>query len=204
MGETSNDQRSQPLPKGSDWLLPFLPRLRAGGRRLLEAGCGPGLDAATLTAAGFEVVAFDRAPLERAKRQAPSAMLLRADLGRPLPFRDGAFDCAVSSLALHYLPWDETRAAFGEIRRVLGEGSAFLFRVNADDDVNHGAGAGEELEPNFYRTPHPSYSETKRFFDEAMVHRAVAGLFEVEQLEHRTIHRYADPKRVWECLARAV
>ncbi|MBK9344409.1 MAG: class I SAM-dependent methyltransferase [Dehalococcoidia bacterium] len=134
MGETSNDQRSQPLPKGSDWLLPFLPRLRAGGRRLVEAGCGPGLDAATLTAAGFEVVAFDRAPLERAKRQAPSTMLLRADLRRPLPFRDGAFDCAVSSLALHYLPWDETRAAFGEIRRVLGEGSAFLFRVNADDD----------------------------------------------------------------------
>jgi hypothetical protein len=47
--------------------------------------------------------------------------------------------------------------------------------VNASDDVNHRAGEGEEIEPGFFRTPDPHFSETKRFFDEPMVRAAVAG-----------------------------
>ncbi len=193
------------MPKGSDWLLPFLPRLRALGRRVVEVGCGPGLDAATLEAAGFKVTGFDRAapPLPRARAAAPGAAFLRADVTR-LPFRADAFDGAVASLSLHYLSWDETRAAFGEVRRVLRPGAPFLFRVNATDDFHHGAGEGDELEPNFYRNPNSFHAETKRFFDEAMVRAALAGWFEVEHLAHMTIHRYEQPKRVWECLAKAI
>jgi SAM-dependent methyltransferase len=196
---------SQPLPQDSDWLLPFLPTLqktRSDAGHVLEIGCGPGLDAATLLGHGFEVRAFDRAPLTRARATAPGAQLLRADLLH-IPFRDGAFDSAVSSLALHYLPWVETRAAFAEVRRVLAPEAPFLFRVNATDDYNHGAGEGERLEPNFYRTPNAFHAETKRFFDEAMVRAAVMGFFEIEHLAHRTIHRYEQPKQAWECLARA-
>jgi SAM-dependent methyltransferase len=170
----------------------------------LEVGCGPGSDAATLVKHGFEVTAFDRAPLERAKANAPEANLLRADLSGQLPFRDGTFDAAVSSLALHYLPWNATLKVFAEVRRVVRSGAEFLFRVNAEDDFNHGAGEGEELERGFYRTPNPFYSESKRFFDEAMVRSAVEGLFEILHLEHKTIHRYDEPKRVWECLARTL
>lgn len=194
--------RSQPVPKDSDWLLPFLPALSECGRRVLEIGCGPGIDAARLTAAGFEVTAFDQAPLQRAREVAPDARLLRATLAQAFPFRDGSFDAAVSSLALHYQPWQATRETFAEIRRVLHPGGPVLFRVNATDDVHHGAGEGERLERGFYRTPSPYFSETKRFFDEAMVRDALDGLFEIEQLEHQTIHRYENPKRVWECLAR--
>ena len=200
----SLDPESRPLPKDSDWLSPFLARLRSGGVRLLELGCGPGLDAATLLAAGFEVTAFDRIPLTRARQTAPGARLLRADLARALPFRDGAFDAAVASLSLHYLPWAQTRAAFAEVRRVLNEGSPFLFRVNATDDYAHGAGQGDEIEPHFYRGPGHYHSETKRFFNEPMVRQAVEGWFEVRHLAHRTIYRYEDPKRVWECLAIAI
>ena len=203
MPSTAWELGSQPLPRDSDWLLPFSPALAELGERCLELGCGPGLDAATLTGAGFEVVAFDRAPLSRARVAAPETSLVRADLAQHLPFRDASFDCAVSSLAMHYLPWAGTRAAFEEVRRVLRRGTPFVFRVNASDDVNHGAGQGEELEPGFYRTPTAYHSETKRFFDEAMVRAAVDGLFEVEHLAHRTIHRYEQPKEVWECLGRA-
>ena len=197
---------SQPLPQGSDWLLRFLPELGRFGRRMLEVGCGPGIDAGTLTRAGFEVVAFDRAAvaLGRARERAAGADLLRADLARTLPFRDESFDAAVSSLALHYLPWAKTRAAFGEVRRVLKPGAPFLFRVNALDDYAHGAGEGEELEPGFYAAPGSYHAETKRYFDESMVRAALAGLFEVEHLEHVTIHRYQQPKRAWECLGRRV
>ena len=195
---------SQPLPQDSDWLLRFLPKLGQLGRRVLEVGCGPGIDAGTLTRAGFEVVAFDRASvaLTRARERAPNATLLRADLARTLPFRGEGFDAAVSSLALHYLPWAETRAAFGEIRRVLNPGAPFLFRVNAFDDYAHGAGEGEELERGFYAAPGSYHADTKRYFDESMVRAAVVSLFEVEHLEHVTIHRYQQPKRAWECLGR--
>lgn len=197
----SSEGESRPLPKDSDWLSSFLPRLRTLGPRVLELGCGPGLDAATLLAAGFEVTACDRIPLGKAREHAPRAQLLRADLSRSLPFRDGAFDAALASLSLHYLPWNETRAAFAEVGRVLRPGAPFLFRVNATDDVAHGAGQGEELEPGFYRQPGAFHAETKRFFDEVMVRAAVDGSFVVTHLEHKTISRYQDPKRVWECLA---
>jgi SAM-dependent methyltransferase len=169
---------------------------------VIDIGCGPGIDAATLGAAGFEVTAFDRAPLQRAREVAPDARFLRATLARSFPFRDGSFDAAVSSLALHYQPWAATRETFAEVRRVLAPGGRLLFRVNATDDVHHGAGEGERLERGFYHTPSPYFSETKRFFDEEMVRAALDGFFEVEQLEHKTIHRYENPKRVWECLAR--
>jgi SAM-dependent methyltransferase len=121
-----------------------------------------------------------------------------------LPFPDASFDAAVSSLALHYLPWRETRGAFAEIRRVLRPGSPFLFRVNATDDYFHGAGQGEQLEPNFYSQPGAYHAGTKRFFDEDMVRAALAGLFEITHLEHKTIYRFQDPKAVWECLAFAI
>lgn len=109
----------------------------------------------------------------------------------------------MSSLALHYLPWAATRAAFTEVRRVLHPGAPFLFRVNADDDFHHGAGQGLELEPGLFRVPFAGHSDTKRFFDEAMVLATVEGLFDVEELEHETIYRYEQPKQVWTCLARA-
>lgn len=199
---TTSAGKSQPSPKGDDWLLAFVDVLEAAGPQILEAGCGPGRDAAMLSERGFAVVAFDRASLSKARENARTAALLRADLATQLPFRDATFDGVVASLSLHYLPWEATRRAFGEIRRVVRDRGAFVFRVNADDDLNHGAGEGEELEPGFFRTPQPFYSETKRFFDEQMVRLALDGLFKVERLEHKTIHHHAEPKRVWECLAR--
>lgn len=191
------------LPKFDRWLEPWLPSLRAGGGRVLELGCGPGQDAAFLVAAGFDVVAFDRTRgmMETARRIAPRAQLLLADLSRPLPFRDGSFGTGVASLSMHYLPWRETLAAFREVRRVLKTGGLFLFRVNATDDSHHGAGEGEEVEPNLYRAS-GGHAELKRFFDQDAVVAALEGSFLVEHLVHVTIHRYELPKQAWECLAR--
>lgn len=201
MTSQQHNQQSQSLPPGDDWLSPFLGRLHALGPQLLELGCGPGFDAATLLAAGFEVTAFDHIRTDTARANAPAARLLRVDLRQALPFRARAFDSALSSLSLHYLPWAETRRAFEEARRVVRSGAPFLFRVNATDDYEHGAGQGELLEPNFYRDPRHYHSDTKRFFDEAMVRAAIEGLFEPDSLEHKTILRDGRPKRVWECLS---
>jgi SAM-dependent methyltransferase len=190
------------LPATEDWLAPFIPRLREAGPRVLDLGCGPGLDAAYLAARGFRVVGLDRAKPGAAVEAGPSVRFLRGDL-RHLPVRPGSFDVVLASLSLHYLPWAETVAAFREAVGTLRESGAFLFRVNASDDYHHGAGEGEEVEPGFFRVPgRAGWSETKRFFTESDIRAVLPAGMGVEHLAHRTIHRYAQPKQVWECLAR--
>jgi len=189
---------ADPLP--DDWLAAFFDRLVAVGPRVLDAGCGPGMDAATLARRGFAVTAFDRKKPAAGKRLPPVDHLL-ADV-RALPFRPATFDTAIASLSLHYLPWDETLAAFAGIGAVVRPGGLFLFRVNASDDVHHGAGQGEQVEPGFFRVPTAlvSHAETKRFFTEAAVRAVIPAQFSVLHLAHRTIRRYQHPKQVWECL----
>lgn len=191
------------IPRDEPWLRPWLGRLGQPGSLLLELGCGPGQDAATLDGAGFEVVALDRSDsmLRLARTRARRVHLLRADISAPLPFRDETFDAAIASLSLHYLTWAQTRAAFAEIRRVLRPGQPLLFRVNATDDIHHGAGSGVEVERNLYRAEPGGHASLKRFFDEQSVRQAVEGYFRVEDLRHVTIHRYQHPKQAWQCLA---
>ena len=188
------------LPATEGWLNPFLPRFREAGRRVLDAGCGPGLDAAFLAAKGFDVTACDRRRPPSAAWAAPVRYVL-ADLCA-LPFRPSSFDAVVASLSLHYLPWSATLAAFRHTSELVGPGGCFLFRVNASDDVHHGAGQGEQFEPGFFRVPTAmvSHSETKRFFTEADVRAVIPPGFHLEPLAHRTIRRYEQPKQVWECL----
>ena len=192
----------RPLPNADPWLERHIDALRLAGRRVLEVGCGPGTDAAFLAANGFEVVAFDRANPGRAALGTGPAWVL-AD-ATALPFRARSFDAAVASLSLHYLPWAETARVFREVGDLLEQGGALLFRVNASDDVNHGAGQGEEVEPGFFRVPGEAgfWSETKRFFSEQAVRAVLPAGFEIEVLEHRTITRFREPKQVWECRAR--
>src|SRR3954454_7131978 len=71
------------------------------GRRVLDAGCGPGLYAEELVARGADVVAVDgaEAMVELAeKRLGAQATVLRADLNEALPFADDEFDLVVCPL----------------------------------------------------------------------------------------------------------
>ena len=101
------------------------------GHRVLDAGCGSGPLSAALRAGGAVVTGFDssRAMVELARRRlGEDAALLVADIGRPLPFADGAFDDVVSSLVLHYLR--DWTAPLAELRRVLRPGGRLILSVN--------------------------------------------------------------------------
>jgi SAM-dependent methyltransferase len=186
------------------WLDPFLPALKAAGDTVLELGCGPGEDAATLAAHGFRVFACDRSrkAIRAATITAPAASCFVADLQSPLPVRSGCAHAVVASLSIHYFYWAVTRAIVAEVRRALVPGGCFLFRVNATDDTGFGAGAGDEIEPNYYRVPPDGRNNRpyKRFFDEPSI-RALLPDWRIAHLAHRTIFRYGEPKQVWECLA---
>jgi 2-polyprenyl-6-hydroxyphenyl methylase / 3-demethylubiquinone-9 3-methyltransferase len=100
-----------------------------GGRRVLDAGCGGGLVARELAAAGAEVVGVDRSrgSLGVARRAAGPIGSFAPAQGRleRLPFAGGAFDAVVAADVLEHLP--DLPAAVAELARVLAPGGSFLF-----------------------------------------------------------------------------
>jgi len=107
--------------------LSLLPEVR--GRRVLDAGCGPGIYAAELLARGAEVVAVDVTPEMVAlagERVGGRATVLRADLEAPLAFAaDAEFDIVLCALALDYIA--DWRPLFREFHRVLRPGGALVW-----------------------------------------------------------------------------
>lgn len=88
----------------------------AGGRTVLDVGCGPGTAARELAAAGLSPVGLDRSAA-----MARLASLERAvigDLGA-LPVRDGAVDAVCAWYSLVHTPTAELPAVLTEFRRVL-------------------------------------------------------------------------------------
>lgn len=101
------------------------------GRRILDVGCGAGPVLASLRDRGAIVTGVDNSVkmLELAKRRlGDGADLQVADLGRPLPFPDGAFDDVIACLVLHYL--QDWEAPLAELRRVLVPGGRLIVAVN--------------------------------------------------------------------------
>lgn len=96
------------------------------GAVILDAGCGPGRDAAWLARAGFRVIGLDAAPgmLEQA-HQRGLTQLVCADLAR-LPFGGHCIDGIWSCGSFHYTAKEDAPALLAEWRRVLREGWLFL------------------------------------------------------------------------------
>lgn len=109
--------------------LSLLPDVK--GKRVLDAGCGPGVYAEWLVNRGAEVVAFDAnekmVGLAR-ERLGDRAQIMQANLEQPLDFlRDGCFDIVVSPLVMDYVKdWERV---FAEFYRVLGEVGCLVFSM---------------------------------------------------------------------------
>lgn len=108
----------------------------AAGRslRVLDAGCGTGNYSLELARRGHTVIGIDYSEgmLDRARRKSPGigqVTFIEHDLTEPLPFADGEFDAAVSSMVLYTLP--EPRPLLTELRRTAGDGGRLVLVTSA-------------------------------------------------------------------------
>lgn len=109
--------------------LSLLPEV--AGRRVLDAGCGPGAYAEWLLDRGAQVYAIDASPrmVELARERTRGRAEVRlADLARPLDFlADGSIDLVLSPLVLEYVR--DWRTTFAEFHRVLVPGGQLVVSV---------------------------------------------------------------------------
>lgn len=185
---------------GDPWLDRWLPLAagRSAGRPILEIGCGSGRDSATLVAAGLAVVGIDASPLAiaEARRRVPGAKFHCQDLRTRFPVPAGSAGAVLASLSLHYFPWRETHAVVRRIRQVLARDGVLLCRLNSTNDHRFGAIGHPRIGPNYFRVD----GEPKRFFDLADVQRLFKADWQFINLEEQVIHRYSQPKVVWEAV----
>lgn len=101
------------------------------GKRVLDAGCGPGVYAQLLIERGADVVAVDVSPnmVDHARaRTGGRAAIHVADLAQPLDFlSDASIDVVVCPLVLEYVR--EWRDTLGEFFRVLTPGGIVVASV---------------------------------------------------------------------------
>jgi ubiquinone/menaquinone biosynthesis C-methylase UbiE len=101
------------------------------GLRVLEIGCGTGNVTTRVkrAAPGADVVGIDPDPLALARSQRKvqglSGIRFERAYAQQLPFEDGEFDRALSSMMLHHLDEDVKAAALAEVYRVLRPGGQF-------------------------------------------------------------------------------
>lgn len=149
----------------------LVPALHGG--RVLDAGCGAGINLLWLLEQGAgEVVGVDYSQnmIQLARQAAPSDQirLYVADLNQPLDLlSDQSFDLVYSSLVMHYIA--DQYALFAEFARILRPGGYFVFSTHHPyaDHLRHGGsyfetrllteewkmGGGEPYNISFYRRP---------------------------------------------------
>jgi ubiquinone/menaquinone biosynthesis C-methylase UbiE len=118
------------------------------GLRVLEIGCGTGnvTVRANRAAPGADIVGTDPDPLAlaRSERKAKGLSGIRFEraYAQQLPFQDGEFDRALSSMMLHHLDEDVKAGALAEAYRVLRPGGQFhIVDIGGHATAHHGLAA---------------------------------------------------------------
>ncbi|PWQ92196.1 class I SAM-dependent methyltransferase [Leucothrix pacifica] len=169
------------------WLEPYSEMLQ--GKKVLELGCGSGIDTKVITKLTEHLVSGDLAP-----RINGTSTVLSLDHSKPLPFQSGSFDVVVASLCLHYFSLEKTKQIILELSRVLKPQGKMLCRVNSYRDENYGAMGYSAIEPGLYDVN----GDQKRFFKKQEIQLLWSPEFTLDEIAHRAIDRYQKTKYVYE------
>lgn len=124
-----------------DYMLGAIGFYRYRGKRVLEIGCGAGIDSAEFALHGAKVTATDSSPLALAETkklfesERLSGDVKFADAMR-LPFPYGSFDLAYSFGVLHHIA--DVEQALSEIKRVLCKRGEFVSMWYNKDSILYG------------------------------------------------------------------
>ncbi|MFC1900286.1 class I SAM-dependent methyltransferase [Chloroflexota bacterium] len=111
------------------------------GKKVLEIGCGGGIDSAEFARNGALVTSTDfteigvRTTGDLLKEAGLTVNVIQADATN-LQFEDNSFDCVYSFGVLHHIP--EIEKALSEIRRVLKPGGQVMVMVYNKDSLLYG------------------------------------------------------------------
>ncbi|SEO24724.1 Methyltransferase domain-containing protein [Actinacidiphila rubida] len=123
------DQAYEEADKYGDWLRELARRVPSGGA-VLDLGCGSGVPARSLAAAGFRVTGadFSEVQIRRARERVPGAEFVHADITDPAfaPGPPGTFDAVVCLFALIHLPLAQQPPLLRRIAGWLRPGGWFL------------------------------------------------------------------------------
>jgi malonyl-CoA O-methyltransferase len=121
------------------------------GERVLDTGCGTGAHLDRIARARGRPIGLDfsRGMLRVARRRAPGAALVQADLNRELPVRARAFDAVLSSLVSEHLT--DLRVFFRECFTALRPGGRLVFSAFHPEPARSGVEANFERDGTEYR-----------------------------------------------------
>lgn len=134
---------------------PFVDRfvgLAGEGGRVLDVGCGPGFDTASLSEAGLKPVALDLAQaMARLAAARSHAAVVQSD-ARYLPFIAASFEGVWASASLIHISRQDIAVALQDIRRVLKQGGVLYSRMQVGDSegVEQPAPGNPISQPRFF------------------------------------------------------
>lgn len=149
--------------------------------KVLELGCGLGIDSAFFAQHGHAVLSTDFSNIavkNNTKRYANLKNLSFEvmDIGKPMKFDNSQFDIVYARLSLHYFPDKLTKKVFAEINRVLKSGGLLIFVCKSVDDPLYGQGEMVERDM-FLRDGH-----VRHFFSEEYVQDCLDEEYNIEKM----------------------
>lgn len=166
------------------------------GKKILDAGCGPGVLSSVLVDKGASVTAVDyssemiRLTNERIENK---ARVLELNLNESLDvFNDGEFDIIVSSLTIHYLK--DLRLFFSECNRVLKQDGYMVFSTHHPFMDFSFHSDGNYFETELLTDDWPSYNIKMDFY-----RRSLSELFILIKESEFEIDELVEPLPVSEC-----
>ena len=181
-----------------DWLEKFDDIIDKTSSAIIDLGCGKGNNALYLIQKNRKVISCDQSinAINNIKNNLPEIyQALCFNMLEGLPFDDNYSDIIIADLCLHYFRNDDTFKIINEIKRVLKPSGHLLIRVNSINDINFGAGKGEEIEHHLWRTDD---GRLKRFFDEKDI-KLFFNNFEIAYMQEKSLDRFFNiEKKIYE------
>ncbi len=169
------------------------------GKKILDAGCGPGKYSEWLADKGAVVTAIDYSDemLRYAKEKVGNRVkVLKANLNQPLDFlKDEEFDIVISSMVIHYIK--DWQMLFSEFNRVLKKNGVLIFSTDNPVAMYSLFPDGNYFETELISEEWPSYGITMNFFK-----RPLSDVFRILKECDFRVDEVLEPVPVEECKAK--